>query len=66
MDLSTVARLPAGEKPATLFVALELSKVWTCSTVDREADPDIVCKRSRRCAQLLTLHASYEAVIGNY
>jgi adenylate cyclase len=34
--------------------------MWTCSTVDREADPDIVCKRSSRRAPPLTRYASYE------
>src|SRR5688500_6411025 len=34
--------------------------MWTCSTVDREADPDIVCERSSRRAPPLTRYASYE------
>ena len=39
MDFSTVARLPAGEKPATLFVALELSKAtWLVALHSPAAD----------------------------
>ena len=36
-----------------------------CSTADREANPDVVCKRSRRCAPPLTLDASYEGILRN-
>jgi transposase len=39
MDLSTVARLPVGETPATLFVALELSKAtWLVALHSPAAD----------------------------
>ena len=39
MDFSTVARLPVGEKPATLFVALELSKAtWLVALHSPAAD----------------------------
>ena len=39
MDLSTIARLPIGETPATLFVALELSKAtWLVALHSPAAD----------------------------
>jgi transposase len=39
MDLSTIARLPVGETPATLFVALELSKAtWLVALHSPAAD----------------------------
>jgi hypothetical protein len=34
--------------------------MWTCSTADREADPDVVCKQLGRSAPALTRNASYE------
>jgi transposase len=39
MDLSTIARLPVGETPATLFVALQLSKAtWLVALHSPTAD----------------------------
>jgi hypothetical protein len=39
--------------------------MWTCSAVDREADPDVVCKPFRCRAPALTRYASYEGVRRN-
>ena len=47
MDLSTVARLPVGERLATLFAALELSKAtWPAARLNIMTKPT----RSSSCA----------------